>query len=96
MDVRCLFDLRILSDFNLNRKENHGCVASGAYRYRKITLPGNPKARSVGQYPKCFMAVQLFFADATLVPCSLHRQPVSLSRIQSSWWCVPSSKLRLA
>ena len=38
-------DFRILSDFQ--RKENHGCVASGAYRYRKITLPGNPKARSV-------------------------------------------------
>lgn len=27
-------------------EENHGCVASGAYRYRKITLPGNPKATS--------------------------------------------------
>mmetsp|Transcript_21003 Transcript_21003/g.35073 ORF Transcript_21003/g.35073 Transcript_21003/m.35073 type:complete len:579 (+) Transcript_21003:100-1836(+) len=27
-------------------EENHGCVASGAYRYRKITLPGNPKANS--------------------------------------------------
>jgi len=25
-------------------EENQGCVACGAYRYRKITLPGNPKA----------------------------------------------------
>jgi len=25
-------------------EDNAGCVASGAYRYRKITLPGNPKA----------------------------------------------------
>ena len=29
-------------------KDNAGCVASGAYRYRKITLPGNPKAHQCG------------------------------------------------
>lgn len=64
IDVRCLFDFRILSDFDLhnllNRKENHGCVASGAYRYRKITLPGNPKARLVRSVPSVIQSCPTF------------------------------------
>ena len=76
-------------------KDNHGCVASGAYRYRKITLPGNPKAQWIQKcvemcqdfpkpfYPFLFWSLQL----------STSRQLASSSRTQSNWWCVLSSDI---
>ena len=57
-------------------KDNAGCVASGAYRYRKITLPGNPKAHQCG-----------FSNRFRTKPCRDRPIP-TLSRIQSNWLCV--------
>ena len=69
-------------------KENPGCVASGAYRYRKITLPGNPKARTLIE---ALHKNRVWLYDQDVHQISWNdRQPVSLSRMRSNWWFVPA------
>lgn len=74
-------------------KENPGCVASGAYRYRKITLPGNPKARTllISVTIEALHKNRVWLYDQDVHEISWNdRQPVSLSRMRSNWWFVPA------